>query len=329
MLDQSRRNFIALLGGASIWPLVARAQQPKLPVIGFLGSTSAVDRAPFVAAFRQGLKETGFVEGLNAAIEYRWAEGQYQRLPELAAELVRLQVRVIAAVGGTPAALAAKAATTTVPIVFSSGEDPVKLGLAASFNRPGGNATGVHFWTNLLVAKRLGILHELSSGAPLVAALGNPKNELTASMMAEVETAARAIGLSVHGLHASNGREIDAAFATMIQQRASALIVLPDTVLTDRRVQIVTLATRHALPAIYPVRESALAGGLMSYGVSVPDLYRQVGVYAGRILKGEKPADLPIVQPTKFELVINLNSARALGIEIPPALLARADEVIE
>src|SRR5262245_24370304 len=264
-LPMRRRKFIAFLGGAAVaWPLAARAQQPTMPVIGFLGSTSAVDRAPFVAAFRQGLKETGYVEGQNAAIEYRWAEGQYYRLPELAADLVRSKVSVIAAVGGTSAALAAKAATTTVPIVFSSGEDPIKLGLVTSFNRPGGNATGVHFWTNLLVAKRLGILHELVPGASLVAALTNPKNEVTAAID-ELQTFARSIGKTVHAFPASTGREIDAAFAKISQQRADALFVVPDTVFTDRRVQIVTLATRHSLPAIYSIREFVSVGGLMSY----------------------------------------------------------------
>jgi putative ABC transport system substrate-binding protein len=324
-----RRAFITLLGGVAAWPLAARAQhQPAMPVIGFLGTTSAADRAPFLATFRQGLKETGHVEGQNVAIEFRWADGENDRVPELAAELVRRRVAVIVA-PGTVASIAGTAATTAIPVVFSIGADPVKRGIVVSLNRPGRNATGIHYLTWELVTKRLGLLHDLAPAAAHIAVLVNPRIELSESSADEIAAAARTLGKSVHTFRASTGREIDTAFAALVQQRASALMTTPEQFFTDRRVQIATLAARHMLPAIYSTREIAVAGGLMSYGISQPDVYRQVGVYAGRILKGEKPADLPIIQPTKFEFVINLNTARALGLVVPPGLLAIADEVIE
>ena len=326
-----RREFITLLGGAAAtWPLVARAQQSAMPVIGFLHPASIDVLADRVRAFRQGLKDTGFIEGENVAIEYRWAEDQIERLPALAAELVRRKVTVIAAVGGNVPALAAKTATTTIPIVFAVGEDPVGLSLVASIARPEGNLTGINFLAAELNAKRLELLRELVPGAVRVAVLINPDNAVNAeTTLRDVQAAARAVGLQIPIIRASTSREIDAAFATMVRERPDALLVGGDPFFNSRRVQLVLLAARHAVSAIYSSREFADAGGLMSYGPNFLDTFRQVGVYVGRILKGAKPADLPVVQSSKFELVINAQTARVLGLTVPPALIARADEVIE
>ena len=325
-----RREFIALLGGAAAWPLPARAQQPAMPVIGFLNTTSPDAIADLLRAFRQGLKDTGHLEGENVAIEYRWAENQIDRLPALVAELVRRRVAVIATIGGPPAAFAAKAATTTIPIVFLVGEDPARLGLVASLARPGGNLTGVNFFNTELAAKRLELLRDLLPTAKRVAVLVNPAEATnTGSVVKDAEGAARAMGLQIEVLNASTSREIDAAFATIVRERPDALFVGNDAFFNARRVQLVLLAGRHGLPAIYWDREFAEAGGLMTYGSNIVDVYRQIGVYAGRTLKGAKPADLPVVQSTKFELVINAQTARMLGPTVPPTLLATADEVIE
>ena len=323
-----RRELLAALGGAAAWPLAARAQQPAMPVIGFLHSGSPEAFATFVTAFRKGLSETGYVEGQNVALEFRWAAGQDSWLPELAADLIRRGVAVIAA-PGTPAAIAAKAATTTIPIVFATGYDPVALGFAASLARPGGNLTGVSFLSGELAAKRLELVRELKLGATRVAVLVNPALATAETNLEEVEVAARAIGLQIQVLRASTSRELDAAFATFLRERPDALFVSGDPFFMSRRVQIVQLATLHKLPATFAQREFVEAGGLMSYGANVADAWRQAGVYTGRILKGAKPADLPVVQSSKFELVINHQTARMLGLEIPPTLLARADEVIE
>jgi putative tryptophan/tyrosine transport system substrate-binding protein len=315
---------------AAAWPLAARAQQPAMPVVGFLNPASSDTTADFLRAFRQGPKDTGYFEGENVAIAYRWAENQFDRLPELAADLVRRKVVVIAATGGPPSTLAAKAATTTIPIVFVIAEDPVRLGLVASLARPGGNVTGVNLVSAELAAKRLELLHELVPAATRVAVLVNPANATnTETTLRDVEPAARAIGLQIQVLNASTGREIDAAFATIARERPEALFVGIDSLFTPRRVQMVQLAARHTVPATYSGRQYAEIGGLMSYGANLTDTYRQVGAYTGRILKGAKPADLPVVQASKFELVINAQTARMLGITVPDKLLALADEVIE
>jgi putative tryptophan/tyrosine transport system substrate-binding protein len=324
-----RREFVALLvGAAAAWPRTGRAQPPKLPVIGFLNSGSPGAFGHFVSAFRQGLGEAGYVEHRNVGIEYRWAEGQVDRLPALARELVRAQVAVICA-GGPPSAVAAKAATTTIPVVFTSGEDPIKLGLVASYNRPGGNVTGVALLIDVLGAKRLGLLREIIPAATLIAVLLNPTWPTFDTQLNDVQEAARAVGQQIHVLHANTEREIDAAFDTAREVRANAMMVGPSTFFTVRRDQIVGLAARHALPTIYGQREFMAAGGLMSYATNLADAYRQAGVYSGKILSGTRPAELPVVQSGKFELLINLKVARALGLTIPPGVLAIADEVIE
>jgi putative tryptophan/tyrosine transport system substrate-binding protein len=325
-----RREFITLLGGAAVWPLAARAQQPAMPVIGFLGAGSLETWVLYLPAFRKGLNENGFVEGQNVAIEYRWAEGQYDRMVELAADLVRGRVAVIAVPGTPPGARAAKAATSTIPIVFGVGEDPVGLGLVASIGRPGGNATGVNFLTAEVVAKRIALLHELVPGAARMAALINPTDATRAeAVRSEVQAAAQSMGVQLQILNASTSRDIDAAFAALVRERADVLFVGPDAFFNTRRVQLATMAAHHSIPTAFAVREYVDAGGLMSYGASLTDMFRQTGVYTGRILKGAKPADLPVLQSTKLELVINAQTARMLGLEIPPTLLARADEVIE
>jgi putative ABC transport system substrate-binding protein len=324
-----RREFIALLGGAvASWPLAAGAQQQAMPVIGFLGSSAPLDRARYLTGFRQGLRETGYVEGQNVAIEYRWAQDQPDRLPDLAADLVRRQVTVIAA-HDTPSSIVAKAATTAIPIVFATGGDPVKLGLVASLNRPGGNVTGVTFVVAELGAKQLGLLQELQPGATRVGVLVDPNFALTQSFVSDVQAGAFSIGKQIEVLEAPTGRDIDAAFARLAQKPIDALLVGPGPLLDNRHIQVATLAAYHRVPAIYPLRVFAEGGGLMSYGTSITDAYRQAGVYTGRILKGEKPADLPVMQSIKFEFVINLNTARAFGLSFPPGLLALADEVIE
>jgi putative ABC transport system substrate-binding protein len=328
-----RRAVIALLGGAAAapcvaWPRAAWAQRSVVPVIGFLSSTSLNASANLLAAFRQGLNDIGFVEGQNVAIEYRWADGRYEQLPAMAAELVRRPVTVIAA-SAPPAVLAARAATSTLPIVFSGGIDPVKLGLVASLNRPGGNVTGVSQISTALEAKRLELLHELVPGAAVIAMLVNPTFPGTDSIIDDMQVAARSLRLELKVLNASNDDQFDAAIASIIQLRAGALIVASDPFFISRRDRLVTVVAQHAVPAIYQFREFAAAGGLMSYGTSLADGYRQVGIYVGRICKGEKPADLPVVQPTRFELVINLKTAKTLGITVPLTLQAAADEVIE
>jgi ABC-type uncharacterized transport system substrate-binding protein len=325
-----RRALISLLAGAAAWPLAARAQQPALPVIGFLSSETPSGYAFRAAAFRQGLSEAGYVESRNVAIEYRWAEGHYDRLPALAADLVRRQVAVIAA-AGTQSALAAKAATTTIPIVFSTAADPVAEGLVASLARPGGNATGVNNLAAELVQKQIEKLHQMVPAATAIAALVNPTNPTLAEPATkEVQAAGRTLGLKmIHIIQASTERDIDAAFATLFRLGAGALVVCPDTFFTSRRDQIAALAIRHAIPVIYHLRELPAAGGLMSYGPSGTDGYRRVGIYAARILKGERPGDLPVQRSTKFDLVINLTTAKVLGLEVPLYLQQLADEVIE
>jgi putative tryptophan/tyrosine transport system substrate-binding protein len=329
MSDMRRREFIALLGGAAaVWPLAASAQ-PAMPVIGFLSGTSSAPFAHLVVAYRQGLREMGYVEGRNLAIEFRWAEGQYDRLPDMAADLVRRQVAVITTTGGDPAALAAKAATTIIPIVFTAGTDPVKSGLVASLNRPGGNATGVHILTAMMEGKRQGLLRELVPTVTRIAVLLNPTYTAAEVQLKEVEEAARTLGLETQVLHASTELELDTTFATLGQLRVGALQVCADPSFNSRRDHIVALAARHAIPAIYEQREFAVAGGLASYGTSLNDAYYQLGIYTGRVLNGDKPADLPVMQSTKYEFIINLKTAKALGLEISPTLSARADEVIE
>jgi ABC-type uncharacterized transport system substrate-binding protein len=325
-----RREFISLIGGAAAaWPLAARAQQSAMPIIGILQAGSPGPSAAYISVFRQVLAEAGYVENQNVRIEFRYAEGQYDRLPELAADLVRRQVAVIVVTPNTSAARAVEAATSTIPIVFMVTDDPVKLGLVASLNRPGGNATGVNSFFSELGAKRLGLLRELLPAAARVGALVNPNEATTEAFIKDLTAAASAIGVQLEVAQARDSREIEAAFATLVRNKADGLMIAPDTFFAHRSVQIVTLATRHGIPAIYTVREYVSHGGLMSYGPSVPAMYRQLAVYASRILKGGKPADLPVVQPSNFDLVINLPTARALGLEVPPTLLARADEVIE
>ena len=325
-----RREFIRLLGGAAAaWPVTARGQQAKMPAIGFLYAGSSGPVAHQMTVFRRVLAEAGYVENQNVTIEYRYAEGQYDRLPELAADLVRRQVAVIVATPNTSSARAAKAATATIPIVFSVSDDPVKLGLVASLSRPGANVTGVNYFISELGAKRLGLLRELLPAAARVGVLVNPSSTGTESFIKDLTVAADAIGIQLQVVSARDIHEIETALATLARDKADALMVAPDTFFSNLRVQIVTLAARHAVPAIYTVREYVQNGGLMSYGPSVPDAYRQLAIYAGRILKGARPADLPVVQSSKIDLIINLPTAKSLGITVPPTLLARADEVIE
>jgi putative ABC transport system substrate-binding protein len=324
-----RREFITLIGAAAAWPLAGRAQQPAMPVVGLVHSRSAEAATRIAGAFRKGLNETGYVEGQNVMVQYHWLEGQFDRLASIMADLVRSRVAVIAT-PFTAGALAAKAATTTIPIVFGVADDPVKLGLVASLARPGGNATGINFFAAEVVAKRLGLLHDLVPKAVRIAVLHNPANAPVAEVtLRDIPEAARTLGLQIQVLNASTSREIEAAFATLVRDRADALFVGPDGFFTSRRVQFATLAASHKIPATYSNRDYCEVGGLMSYGTDLLDMWPQAGVYAGQILKGAKPADLPVVQSTKFELVINAQTARILGLEIPPTLLARADEVIE
>ena len=326
-----RREFITLLGGAAVaWPLAARAQQPTMPVVGFVNARAAEGYAHFGTAFRKGLEEAGYVEGQNVMVEYHWLDGRYDRLPSLMADLVRRRVAVIATPGTTAAALAAKAVTSTIPIVFGVGEDPVKLGLVTSMARPGGNATGINFFSVETTTKRLGLLHDLMPKAARIAVLVNPANAPIAdATLRDIPEAARAIGVQIQVLKASTSREIEAAFATLGREPADALFVAADGFFVSRRVQFALLAVRYAIPVIYNSREYAEAGGLMSYGTDIADRLRQAGVMSGQILKGAKPADLPVIQSTKFEFVINLQAARALGLEVPNSIQLLADEVIE
>jgi putative ABC transport system substrate-binding protein len=329
MFDLRRRDFMTLLGGAAAtWPLAAVAQQPSKPVVGFLSPQSAIASAHLLAAVRRGLNESGPIEGQNVAIEPRWAEGRYDRLPALAAELIHHPVTVLVA-SAPPAAVAAQAATSTIPIVFSSGADPVRLGLVAGLNRPGGNITGVSHFSLALEAKRLEILHELVPDAARIAVLVNPTLPGAEAITDEMQAAARALGVKVHVVNASSEDDLDAAIASIVGAAARGLVVASDPFFLSRRDRLVSAVARRAIPAIYQFREFAAAGGLVSYGANLADGYRLVGVYAGRIIRGEKPADLPVVQPSKFELVINLTTAKALRLEVPPMLIARADEVIE
>jgi putative ABC transport system substrate-binding protein len=325
-----RRVFITLLGGAAAtWPLAARAQQPAMPVIGYLSTRAPDESAHLLGAFRRGLAENGFVEGQNVTVEYRWALGEYDRLPAQAAELVHRPVAVLAATGGEPAALAAKAATATIPVVATFAGDPVKQGLVASLSRPGGNVTGISNLATTLEAKRLGLLHDLVPQAATIGVLLNPASSTAANQLSDLQEAAHTIGLQLHVLRASTDGEIDAAFESVAQNRIPALAMAGDPFFNSRRDKLVALAARHAVPSMYSFRDYAVAGGLMSYGIDLPDVYRRIGVYVGRILKGAKPADMPVEQPTKFEFVINLKTAKALGLTIPAGLISFADEVIE
>ena len=324
-----RREFMAAAGCAIAWPFAARAQQTGMPVIGFLSSQSPATYAPFPAAFREGLKESGFVDGENVTIVYRWAQGHNEQLAALAADLVRRQVAVISATGGVNSALTAKAATTTIPIVFNSGEDPVHAGLVTSLNRPGGNITGVSWFSDEVGAKRLGLMHQLVPGASVVAVLANPNEPETAPNVAAIEAAARTLGVKVIVLNASTAADIETAFAAMAKQSVHAAIVGTGAFFINQRAQIVALAAQHAIPCIHPDGAAAAVGGLITYGNVLTDAYRRNGLYVGRILKGDKPGDLPVDRSTKFELVINLKTAKALGITVPPTLLVTADEVIE
>ncbi len=329
-INIARRKFIAALAGTAFaCPLAARAQQPALPVVGFMSGRSPEDSAHLVVAFRQGLSEGGFVEGQNVAIEYRWARGQYDRLPALAAELVARRVAVLTAVGGDVSAVAAKQMTSTIPIVFGMGSDPIKAGLVDSFNRPGGNATGYTLLTNQLEPKRVGLLHELVPGVRLIGALLNPNFPPAVRQLQEIKDATRKIGQELFVANASNDTEVNAAFLSFVQQRVGAVLVAADPYFDTQRDRIIALAAQNRLPTIYQFREYALSGGLMSYGPRITDLYQQAGIYAGRILRGARPTDLPVLQPTKFELVINLKTANVLGLVVPNAIQLLADEVIE
>ena len=328
-INLTRRELFLTLGGAAAWPLAARAQQPAMPVIGYLSTRSPDESPHMVAAFHRGLAENGYAEGRNVTVEYRWALGQYDRLPALAAELARRPVTLLAATGGDPAARAAKAATATIPVVATFTDDPVASGLIASLNRPGGNVTGISNLASTLEAKRLGLLRELVPQAATVGVLLNPNWPAAANQLRDLQEAARAIGLQLHVLRASTDREVETAFESVVQHRLSALAVASDAFFNSRRDRLAALAARHAVPTMYSFRDYALAGGLISYGIDLSDVYRHIGVYAGRILKGAKPGDLPVVQPTKFELVINLKTAKALGLALPLLLQQLADEVIE
>ena len=325
-----RRDFVSLLSGAAAWPLAARAQQPAMPVIGFVDAGSAVASAQYAAAFRQGLNEAGYTDGRNVTVEYHWLEGRYDLLPGVIADLVSRRVAVIATPASIPASLAAKAAASTIPIAFGVGEDPVKLGLVANFARPGGNATGINFLVSEAVPKRLGLLRDLVPGAKRVAVIINPSNVATAEVTSkEVQKAAGDFGLQMQILNATSSDEINAAFAAISRERAEALFIAPDGFFSSRRVQFAILAARNGVPAAYPSRYFVEAGGLMSYGTDIADSFRQVGIYAGKVLSGVKPADLPVMQSTKFEFVLNLQTAKALGLDVPSGLLVAADEVIE
>ena len=324
-----RRQFLHALGGAAAWPLAARAQQQAMPVIGFMSSRSPEDSAYLVAAFRGGLGELGFVDGRNIAIEYRWGLGQYDRMPALAADLVNRHVAVLVGVGGDISAVAAKRATSTIPIVFGLGSDPIKAGLVESLNRPGGNATGFTLLTNELEAKRIGMLHDLLPGAAVIGALLNPNFPPAVGQLELLEVASRAINQKIYVLKAGNDTELDTAFAALVQQKVGALLVAADPYFDTRRDRFIAFAEKNRLPTMYQFRDYAVAGGLISYGPNITDMYRQAGVYTGQILKGARPADLPVLQPTKFEFVINLKTAKALGLTIPAGLISYADEVIE
>jgi putative ABC transport system substrate-binding protein len=330
MSDMRRRAFITLLGGAAAaWPLTARAQQAAIPVVGYLSQGAPEASAYLVAAFRRGLSEGGYIEGKNLTIEYRWAHNNHARLTELAADLVSLRVTVIATVAGTSAALAAKAATTTIPIVFTTGSDPVQIGLVASLNRPGGNVTGINAMQVEAQEKRFALLHDLLPATTRFAMLVNPNNQMTDSLITNTHAAASSIGQQVEVLAVTTSRDIDTAFASLAQQPVGVVLVSPDPLFDSRRIQLVTLAARHAVPAIYPFREYVEAGGLMSYGTSFTEIARLAGMYTARVLKGERPADLPVLRATKFEFVVNLQTAKMIGVTVPPTLLSLADEVIE